>query len=66
MDFKSAIESVLALLIVENMSRSSVRHRSPKKACLYITDIETKFGLEIQKLVHAFSFHFYQMLISVS
>ena len=71
-DVKTAIESVLALFVVEKMSRSSVRDwppvsfYSPRKAYLYITDIEKKLGSEIQKLLHVFSFHFYQMLISPS
>ena len=38
----------------------------PKKGCLYITDIEMKLGLENQKLLHVFLFHFCQTLISVS
>ena len=37
-----------------------------RKACLYITDTETKLGSEIQKPLQVFLFHFYQMLISPS
>ena len=58
-DVKTAIESMLALFVVEKMSRSSVRDWPqlrfyPRKAYLYITDIETKLGSEFQKLLHVF------------
>ena len=68
-DVKSAIESVLTLFLVEKISRSSVRDRPlasffpPERP---VSDIETKLGLEIQKLLHVFLLHFYQMLTSVS
>ena len=57
--------------VVEKMSRLSVSRIDPsfvfsRKACLYITDTETKLGSEIQKLLHVFLFHFHQMLISPS
>ena len=62
---------MLALFVAEKMLKSSVKEKPlasffPRKACLYITDIETKLGLENQKLLHVFSLQFYQMLISVS
>ena len=68
---KTSIESVLALFVVEKTSKSLVREWTPasffpRKACLYIADIGTKLGSEIQKLLQVILFHFYQMLISPS
>ena len=53
------------------MSRSSVKDlpqlRFPQKGLsVYHRLTETKLGSEIQKLLHVFVFHFYQMLISPS
>ena len=68
-DVKTAIESVLALFVVEKMSRSSVRDRPLASFFLQkglSVQHETKLGLEIRKLFHVFLFHFYQMLNSAS
>ena len=55
-EVKTAIESVLDLFVVEKMSRPSLSYMPltslPRKACLYIIDIETRLGLEI----HVFLF----------
>ena len=64
-DVKTVIESVLVLFVVEKMSRSSVGDWPPA-SFFPQKNLSVYHRSEIQKLLHVFLFHFYQMVISPS